>query len=94
MKIMSDTAQGGKVVELTQGEWSELKLLAQALDGKTLGETWNDVDFHRSIPDSFAKNNDYAGTFGAICAYAMNQFYINEMQHHLDRIKSYLKTKI
>lgn len=71
MKKIGTTEDGNVLLEANQEEFSMLVHLASALEGKTLEE----VRFHRE--QGLAP--DYYGVFGAIEAFALELFRINEL---------------
>lgn len=72
MKKIGTTDQGTVLLEASQDEYSMLVHLAAALEGKPL----EDVRFSRQ---EIGVMPDYYGAFGAIEAFALELFRINEL---------------
>jgi len=87
MKVLSETKDDGRVVELTHDEWSEFLKLACAVEGKTQVETsW---DFRVEDRQRFATDApvDYSTVFGNITAFYLAKFRLNEMQRAVDMFR-------
>jgi hypothetical protein len=90
MKILSETLQNGRVVELTNDEWREFIILAAALEGKTEDSLY--FDFRTRYNDSVTQKNgvDFSGVFGAILAFYEARFRANELHRLVDDLDAYL----
>lgn len=67
-------ANGAVIVEISRDEFLELEKLSLAVEGRTLDKIFM-YDNHSTITEK-----DYSSTFGAIRAFAMMQFRINELE--------------
>ncbi len=87
MKILSETIENGRVIELTREEWWEFQKLAQAVEGKTVEEMHHlrvMTDNRPYIQDAII---DLRGVFGAIEAFYRAKFSLTEMQRLIDLLK-------
>jgi hypothetical protein len=94
MRTLSNTENGGKVVELTRQEWRELVHLAKAVDGKTIDDLQGEHYFGglRSEGEAIL-NTDYSGMFGAIRAFYESNFVLNELKQLVGRYDKYMAIK-
>ena len=85
MRILSKTQDEGRVVELSKREWIEFYKLTQAIEGKEQADTWNfEMRGERfGIDTSFV----FDGVFGAIEAFYLAKFRVNEMQRAVDAFR-------
>jgi hypothetical protein len=90
MKVLSETIDNGRVVELTHNEFTELMILARALEGKTNDELRFDFQMHDR---SFVADDpiDFNGVFGAILAFSEAKFRLNELKQLVQSFEEYLK---
>lgn len=94
MKLLSDTSQNGKVVELTEQEWREFKILAFAVEGKTEEDVWQFKGLPR-MHEEYATSSgiQFQGVFGAIRAFYESKFNITKFQILLDGMKNAVQTQ-
>jgi hypothetical protein len=91
MKILSETAQEGRVVELTANEWHEFKILARALEDKRPDDFgWDFGMKDRGIVNSFI---DFNGVFGAIRAFYMAKFRQTELKQLVGDFEKFMEIK-
>lgn len=90
MKLLSETSERGRVIELTHKEWVEFAKLAGAVDGKSESETrW---DFQMRDDDARIQDgSDFSGTFGAIRAFYAARFRTNEIKEMLESFQKFLE---
>ena len=92
MKILSNTEQGGRVVELSRDEMVELYLLMKTCDDSVLDEKearWDlgalpDPRFSGYLPDS---GFDFSKLFSIIRAWRIAKFSVNNLRHLTDAIE-------
>ncbi len=82
MKILSVTQGNGRVVEMTEQEFREFSILAQAVDGASLDEARHNF----AMRDMYVMDDEvaYKGTFGAIKAFYDARFKLNELRKLVD----------
>ncbi len=71
MKEIGRTKTGNRLIEMTENEFSLFERLARAAEGKTIDELIC-RGFDGDLPD-------FAGVFGAIEAFTLAQFHVNEI---------------
>lgn len=95
MKILSKTDRNGRVVELTEGEFYELSLLASALEGKEERQAhWDFINSEQhKLPQiaSVDETINFEGVFGAIKAFRDAKFRLNELTSLVQRFGVYLE---
>jgi hypothetical protein len=99
MKILSVTPENGRVIELTQDEYFEIKNLIEAVEGKTIDEVRYKSYPLREITDKeagmmLASPEIFAGVLGAIRAFYLARFRINDMQQYINQMKDILDLQI
>ena len=72
------------LIKMTRDEFRTFKHLARAIEGNAI-EIW---DLRPS--DSPLVLPEFSGVFGAIEAFALAQFKVNELQNVLDKFKEHL----
>ena len=81
MKTTGRTNDGNYIVEMTDREVRLFNKLSQAVEGRTMNAIeWIDSPGMISM--------DFEGTFGAIVAWTIAKFYINEMRQYVDRLQN------
>ena len=82
MKILSVTQGNGRAVEMTEQEFREFSILAQAGDGASLDEARHNF----AIREMYVIDDEisYKGTFGAIKAFYDARFKLNELRKLVD----------
>ena len=92
MKLLSDTAEGGKVVELTRGEWHELILLVSSIEGKEEREAHWDLQGGNQSMDfkSYSSDLPLQGVFGAIMAFTQAKFRLNELERTVKYFRNFI----
>ena len=80
MKAVGRTLEGAYLLEASENEYRLLKHLAKAIEGKSLEVIGIRDDYGTSFPD-------FSGTFGAIEAFALAHYRVNELQDLLDRFR-------
>jgi hypothetical protein len=85
MKFLGYTPQNGAILEFSQVEYSYFKRLFQAVEGKGI-ENWA---MERDMPSG--EIDDYSGVFGAIRAFSLTQFRLNELKHLVGRFEQAMK---
>jgi hypothetical protein len=81
MKKIGDTNEGNVLLEANQDEYLMLVHLASALEGKPL-------DYVMMRENRTATFPDFYGVFGAIEAFALANYRINDLQALLDQFKN------
>ena len=80
MKKIGDTNDGNILLEASQDEYLMLEHLAMSLEGKPLYEVQLRDDHRLIFPDFY-------GAFGAIEAFALAHFRINDLQGLIDQFR-------
>lgn len=93
MKFMTETKDGGRVVEMTPREVSEFRRLVLAVEGKELLEAYNSgfLDSERIFYDS--DHPDMGNTFSVIHNWFVNKCNLNEIEHALAGLRRALEPK-
>lgn len=90
MKLLTRTQSAGVVIELNQSEFLELRMLIEAVEGKTLDEIYQVDYFHDGR--SYTPNEvDLSSAFGAIKAFYSQKFRVNDIERGLSVLKDALK---
>ena len=84
MKKIGETIDHNILIEMSQKEYQLLSRLSQSLEGKTINEIYMRDDYG-------TVSGDYSGVFGAIEAFALSKFRINELQALVDRFNAVLE---
>lgn len=94
MKLLSNTAEGGRVVEFTREEYRQFIRLANALNGLEESEQqWQFEELERSVARAYKDNIDFSGVFGTILAFSKARFRSNELRNLLNSMDHYLTIK-
>jgi hypothetical protein len=93
MKILSVTRNEGRVVELTQGEWAQFRILSNALEGKTLSDMSMDYMYRGTEISAAYTDVDFSGVFGAVQAFYEANFKLNELKQLVGKFDEYMKVK-
>ena len=80
MKKIGDTNDGNVLLEASQDEYLMLENLAASLEGRPLSEVKFRDDRRLIFPDFY-------GVFGAIEAFALAHFRINDLQGLIDQFR-------
>lgn len=86
MKDIGFTQDGGRLVEMNQGEYDQFVKLHMAVEGRGF------PSLERS-GYVFEVGFDFSTTFEVIRAFYTSEFHINQFQQLLDGMKSALKQK-
>lgn len=81
MKQVGVTTENNVLIEATQDEYRMLCYLADAVEGKT-------IDCIGMRRDSRVNLPDFYGVFGAIEAFSLAHYRLNELQELLDNMRA------
>jgi len=93
MRALSNTENGGKVVEFTHDEWRQLKVLAMSLEGKTLDDAKTDFFINGSNRETSIVEYDFNGVFGAIKAFYEANFELASLKQLIGKYDEFMKIK-
>jgi hypothetical protein len=82
MKEIGRTKEGNYLLEASENEYLMLVHLASSLEGKPIDE----IRYHKEP----SLETDFYGVFGAIEAFALAHYRVNDLQILLDRLKNKL----
>jgi hypothetical protein len=83
MKKIGHTEEGNCLVEMSEDELKAFEHLASAVEGKTIDELFV-ADRRYVLPD-------YTGLFGAIEAFTLVHYRVNDLQELVDRFRETMK---
>lgn len=78
MKEIGRTVTGSILVEMTEAEYNTFGLLEEAIQGK--GSGW-------TLGTHIVSGVELSQAFSAIREFIEGQFYINSMQHYVNKLK-------
>jgi hypothetical protein len=97
MRSLSNTENGGRVVEFTRDEWRQFKILALSLEGKTMDEAQTEFMYGTSNNDRASAiciiEYDFNGVFGAIRAFYEANFQLSELKQLVGKFDKFMEIK-